>query len=109
MTYEIAITDQAADDLDKIYEYIAFEKLSPDNATGLINRLEGKIMDLMKFPKKYRTYEKEPWHSRGLRVMSVEQYVVLYILNENERVVTVFRVMYAGMNIDNRLNNHTEV
>ena len=40
MIYEVITTNQADADLRGIYEYIAFELLSPDNAAGLLNSVE---------------------------------------------------------------------
>lgn len=72
MTYEVITTEQAAADLREIYEYIAFELLSPDSAAGLLGRLEEHITGLREFPEKFRPYGNEPWHSRGLRVMPID-------------------------------------
>lgn len=107
MIYEVITTDQAEADLRGIYEYIAFELLSPDNAAGQLERLEEHIIELEEFPEKFRPYEKEPWHSRGLRVMPVGNYLVFYIPNKDTETVTVTRVMYAGRDVDNQLNNYT--
>jgi toxin ParE1/3/4 len=107
MIYEVTITDQADADLRGVYEYIAFELLSPDNAVGQLERLEEHIIELENFPEKFRTYGKEPWHSRGLRVMSVDNYLVFYIPDNAAGIVTVIRVMYAGRNVDEQLKNYT--
>ena len=107
MIYEVIITDQANADLRGIYEYIAFELLSPDNAAGQLNRLEEHIIGLEKFPEKFRPYERGSWNGRGLRVMPVDNYLVFYIPNKDTGVVTVIRVMYAGRDVDNQLNNYT--
>lgn len=107
MIYEVATTDQADADLRDIYEYIAFELLSPDHASGQLDRFEKHIIRLAEFPEKFKLYEKEPWHSRGLRIMPVDNYLVFYIPDQNTGVVTVIRVMYAGRDIDNRLHNYT--
>lgn len=107
MIYEVITTAQADADLRGIYEYIAFELLSSDNAAGQFDRLEEHIIGLEKFPEKFRPYEKEPWHSRGLRVMPVDNYLVFYIPNKDAGIVTVIRVMYAGRDVDNQLNNYT--
>lgn len=107
MIYEVTTTDQTDTDLRGIYEYIAFELLSPDNAIGQLDRLEKNIMGLEEFPEKFRHYEKEPWHSRGLRVMPVDNYLVFYIPDKDAGIVTVIRVMYAGMDVDNQLKDHT--
>lgn len=106
MIYEIVITNQADADLRGIYEYIAFELLSPDNAAGQLHRLEKHIIGLGEFPEKFKLYEKEPWHTRGLRVMPVDNYLVFYIPDKETEIVTVIRVMYAGRNIDKQLKTH---
>jgi toxin ParE1/3/4 len=107
MIYEVTITDQADADLRGIYEYIALELLSLDNAVGQLKRLEECIIGLENFPEKFRTYGKEPWHSRGLRVMPVDNYLVFYIPDKETGIVTVIRVVYAGRNVDEQLRNHT--
>ena len=107
MIYEVMATGQADADLRGIYEHIAFGPLSPDNAAGQLGRLEEHIIGLEKFPEKFRFYEKEPWHSRGLRVMPVDNYLVFYIPDKDAGIVTVIRVMYAGRDIDSQLNDYT--
>lgn len=49
MIYEVITTAQADADLRGIYEYIAFELLSPDNAAGQLERLEEHIIRLFEF------------------------------------------------------------
>lgn len=109
MIYEVLTTAQADADLRGIYEYIAFELLSPDNAVGQLDRLEKRIIELEEFPEKFKPYEKEPWHSRGLRVMPVDNYLVFYIPDKDAGIVTVIRIMYAGRDVDNQLNNHASM
>lgn len=73
MIFDIQISEQADKDLRGIYEYIAFELLSPENALGQLNRLETAINKLDHMPEKHRNYEREPWRSRGLRVFPVDK------------------------------------
>ena len=93
MIYEVEVSEQADRDLREIFEYIAFELQSPENAIGQLNRLEEQILSFDAMPKRYRKYEKEPWKSRGLRVLPVDNYVVLYIPDSDKKVVTILRVM----------------
>ena len=109
MIYEVTTTAQADSDLRGIYEYIAFEMLSPENAAGQLGRLEENIIGLETFPEKYRAYEKEPWKSRGLRVMPVDNYLVFYIPDSDAQTVIVIRVMYEGRDVDNQIKNHTNM
>ena len=108
MIYEVEVSEQADRDLREIFEYIAFELQSPENASGQLDRLEEQILNLDTMPERYRKYEKEPWKSRGFRVLPVDNYVVLYIPDSDKKVVTILRVMYAGRGIDNQLNLHTK-
>ena len=109
MIFEVEISEQADTDLRGIFEYIAFVLFAPENASGQLNRLENGILSLEQYPMRHRVYEKEPWHSRGVRVLPIDNYVVLYIPNEETKVVTVIRVMYGGRNIDKELTEHTKL
>lgn len=109
MIFEIEVSDQADIDLRNIYEYIASELQSPENASGQIDRLEKSIMGLDQMPERFREYEKEPWHSRGLHIMPVDNYCVLYIPNMKKVMVTIIRVMYGGRDIDAQLNKYTKM
>ena len=108
MIYEVKMTGQAELDLRGVYEYIAFELQAPENAAGQVRRLEEQIISLETMPERYRRYETEPWKSRGLRVLPVDNYVVLYIPDEDRKTVEILRVMYGGRNIDKQLNLYTE-
>ena len=108
MIYEIEVSEQADSDLRGIFEYLAFELQALENASGQLDRLEEQILSLDTIPERYRKYEKEPWETRGLRVLPVDNYVILYIPDSDKKVVTILRVMYAGRDIDNQLNLHTK-
>ena len=108
MIYEIEVSEQADSDLRGIFEYLAFELQALENASGQLDRLEEQILSLDTIPERYRKYEKEPWKTRGLRVLPVDNYVILYIPDSDKKVVTILRVMYAGRDIGNQLNLHTK-
>ena len=106
ISYEVRMSNQANYDIKSIYEYIAFELLSPENAVGQIFRLEESILNLDTLPERFKEYDKEPWKSRGLRIMPVDNYLVFYIPDKEKRQVVVIRVMYAGRNVDIELNKN---
>ena len=101
--FTVKLSEQADKDLRTIYEYIAYDLQSPDNARGQLDRLEAMIFSLDSMPKRYRKYEKEPWHSRGLRIVPVDNYVVLYIPDMETATVTIIRVAYGGQDIERLL------
>jgi toxin ParE1/3/4 len=58
-----------------IYEYIVFTLYEPEVAAGQLDRIESAIMSLDEIPERFRLYEKEPWHSRGLRQFPIDNYI----------------------------------
>ena len=104
MKYEIRLTTKAENDLRGIFFFFSFDLQSVQNAAGQLDRLEQGIESLDQMPERFRTYEKEPWYSRNLRVMPVDNYLVFYIPNHEKQTVTVIRVMYGGRDVDRQLN-----
>lgn len=107
MMFDVQISEQADSDLRGIFEYIAYELLASENAAGQLDRLEEAISKLDHMPEKFRRYEREPWRSRGLRVFPVDNYLVFYIPDMDNQIVTVIRVMYGGRDVDKELKRHT--
>ncbi|MFA9376097.1 MAG: type II toxin-antitoxin system RelE/ParE family toxin [Lachnotalea sp.] len=108
MIFDIEVSEQADADLRSIYEYIAFDLQSPDNARGQLFRLEKSILSLEQIPERFHSYKKEQWESRGLRMMPVDNYCVLYILDIEQANVSIIRVMYGGRDIDSQLKKYTK-
>lgn len=105
---EVITAQQAEHDLRQIYEYIALERFSPENAAEQLDRLEAAMIRLEIFPESHRLYEEEPWHSRNLRVLPVDNYVVFYIPDNDEMTVTIIRIIYGGRNMEEQLNRFTK-
>lgn len=100
MTFDVRISHRAEGDLRGIFEYIAFDLKSMSSAERQLSRIERRLYELAEFPFRYRAYEKEPWRERGLRVMAVDNYLALYIPNQDAHVVDVLRVIYGGRDVD---------
>lgn len=104
MIYTVLITDRADRDIRAIYEYIAYHLGSPENAENTLDKLENSIMKLERLPYRYRAYEREPWKSRGFRVMPVENYLVFYVPDDEKETVSIVRVMYGGRDIEKHID-----
>lgn len=100
MNYSIVVSEIADDDLNRLFEYIAFSLMSIESAIGQLDRLQERIMSLNTMPERFRLYDKEPWHSRGLRIMPVDNYLVFYTVDIEAGIVTIVRVMYGRRDID---------
>ena len=99
--YPVNITDKALNDLNGIYEYIAVNLQSPENAMWQYNRIADSVLKLGFFPEKFRLVDFEPERSQGLRRMLVDNYSVFYVFKEE--LVTVTRVLYSASDIEKRL------
>ena len=86
MIYEVKLSEQAYIDLRGVFEYIAFELKAPENANSQLNRLEERILSLDTMPERYRKYEKEPWKSRGLCILPIDNYLVFYTTNTDKKL-----------------------
>ena len=103
MIYEIEMTEAAKKDLQSIFEYIAFELQEPENAKNQMRLLESRILSLDTMPERYKSYDKEPWHSQGFRILRVDNFIVFYIPDANTKIVTIIRILYSGRDIEKQL------
>ena len=99
--YGILITDEALNDMESIYEYIAEELLAPDTAMGQYNRIADAIETLDQMPERIKLMESEPEKTRGLRKLIVDNYAVFFIVEDDTVIVT--NVLYGASDIENRL------
>lgn len=105
MSYKVELTPKARKDMDNIFEYIAYDLQSYQNATGQIVRLRKEIDSLNEMPGRFRIYDKKLWRSRNLRVMPVDNFLVFYMIDNTNKIVTVTRVQYGRRDINRQLNN----
>ena len=99
--YSVKITEKALGDMNGIYEYIAVNLQSSENAMGQYNRIADRVLELGFFPEKFRLVDFEPERLQGLRRMLVDNYSVFYVFKEE--LVTVTRVLYSASDIEKRL------
>lgn len=65
-----------------IYEYIAFKLLSPNIAKEQIQRIYRIVRSLDEMQLRFKLFEDEPLHSKGLQVTSTDHYLILYLPKE---------------------------
>lgn len=104
MKYQIFYTNSAKQDLKSIYRYISESLVEPEIASKITNRIMKEIRSLNEMPQRHRLYESEPWHSRGLRILPVNNYLIFCIANEETTIVTVIRIIYGGRDISKQLS-----
>ena len=98
--YKITYSPEALNDIESIYNYIAFRLKAEQTAANQISRIRESIRSLQLFPERNRAVDWEPWASMGMRILPVDNYVVYYMVNTFDSVVIVTRVFYGGRNVE---------
>ena len=93
--YTVKMFPQAYRDIDKIYEQALLVSNYADAAIALAEKLEKAILSLEEQP--YRGAERKYgfYAFKGYRQLIVENYIIIYEVFENEKVVAVVTVKYG--------------
>lgn len=93
--YTVLLTPRALRDMDGIYAYIAETLLEPGTAAALIDRLEQGVFSLEKMPYRCPERRRGAFANKGYRNMFIENYTVIYRVDEDRRQVIVVTVRYS--------------
>ena len=93
--YEVRLMNQALQDLDEIYGYIARNLHELGVAAELLDALESEILSLEYLP--YRCSERRigSFANSGYRQLMVKNYIVVYRVDEAHKQVLVVTIRYA--------------
>lgn len=92
--YEIILTDTAKEEIENIYEYISKMLGATKAANRLMERIEQNIIVLKRYPYICQKVKIKP-HNDIYRKLIVENYVVLYEIEENYKLVIIYRIIYG--------------
>ena len=108
MKYEVLYTARAKKDLQDIFRYISEELFVLDSAVGQTKRIINEIQKLDTLPNRNRLYEKEPWHSKGIRFLPVNKYLIFYKTDIETEMVYIIRIIYSGRDVHKQLSQTEE-
>lgn len=97
--YKIKINPRAKRELDSIYEYIAAEKLAPENAKKQVDRIKSAILRLDTFPQSHQERNEGRYAGKGYRQLLIDHYIAIFRIDETNKIVTVVTVQYQGRNL----------
>lgn len=95
MDWYVEIAVSAEEDIEEIYQYIAISLGEPNVAWNQTERIRDKIGKLSFMPERNPVIQEEPWKSREVRRVNVDNYAVFYLLDRKPAKVTVIRVLYS--------------
>ena len=101
--YNLSYLPIARRDITDIVNYIAETLAAPRAALDLLEALHESISHLKNFPYSCRVYQPAKPLEQEYRVMTLKNYAVFYTINEPEKMVEIYRVIYAKRNLDEQL------
>ena len=93
--YRLSYLPVANRDITDIVNYIAETLAAPQAALELLEALDESITGLKDFPYACRVYQTVKQLEREYRILTVNNYAVFYTVNESDKVVEIYRVIYA--------------
>lgn len=103
--YSVIYSPEALADLKEIYAHIAFTLAAPDAANSQVSRIRQKIRTLNILPLRHMKVDWQPWKDMGMHKMPVDNFVVYYIADATDFIVTIIRIFYSGRNVGNIMDD----
>lgn len=97
MEYKVKLTDQFLDEFEEICDYIS-NKLKIQMLKQIKRKVIYNILLLENSPRMCTEIEKVNRTEKQYRRMIVTNYVILYTINELEKVVYIAHIYYGGRN-----------
>ncbi|MHB1452773.1 MAG: type II toxin-antitoxin system RelE/ParE family toxin [Saccharofermentanales bacterium] len=95
--YDLKVTYLAQEDLNEIFFCISENLKAPAAAKSLMEAIIDGIQSLCNFPYKSPESTDLILKHRGYRKLVIENYIALYLVDENSRQITIARVFYGAM------------
>ena len=103
--YNIIYTKSATQDILEKADYIASELHENELALKWYHRFRQQLQkNLSSFPFMYPAYDREPWKTKGYRLLTTANDVVLYTVDENSATVYIHAVCTRGRDLSKHLN-----
>lgn len=103
MIWKVEYTQTALSDLDEIYNYISNILLEPGIAKNLVGLIMKEIRGLEQMPNRFHSAEQEHLQQKGIRIMVVKKYLVVYLPDEKSKCVRILRIIYGGRDTSKQL------
>ncbi len=91
--YAVKVSPLVKKQLREIYIYICEKLKSPLAAKHLNYEIKNKIASLQELPNCGIQIQTEPWKSKGMRFVPVNNYEIYYVVKET--TVYVFAILYS--------------
>jgi len=100
--YEVLITESCRIEIKKIYEYIKNNLYAENSAKKLMNKIEKTVMNLTYAPRIYAEIGIYKNTKRSYRRIVVDNFIVLYIIDEDDKKIYISHMYYGGSDYINK-------
>lgn len=97
MSYSIIYSPEAQDDINKIYEYIAYTLCVPDTAFQLATKIMDPTETLINYPERHPVFSLSPWKEKEIRYITIDNYILFYKIEKSK--VYIIRIIYAARDL----------
>lgn len=93
--FEVIFTPQAEEQLEGIAHHIAVDLCNRIAAEEFVDNIIEQSLKLSLNPEKYRLIDEEPWGSRGVRKIKVDNYYAYFWIDIENATVWIIGVVFA--------------
>jgi toxin ParE1/3/4 len=98
MIYKLVVSKEADEDIEDIVLYIVSELNNPSAASAFLDDVEKSYNNIVEKPAMYSLCNDYRLRNGGYRKIVIKNYLILYRINEDDKMVIVVRVVYGGRN-----------
>lgn len=102
--YRLEFLPIAKKDMDDIIYYISNNLKNSTAAINLSKCFINSARSILEFPYSSSEYSSTSKLKNVYRSVKVKNFLMFYTINENDKIITVVRVLYQKMDIKNILN-----
>ena len=103
MSYNLLISKEAHDDTSGIVGYIVHKLKNPQAAADFLDDVEESYRRLIANPFLYALCNDPRLERRGYRKVVINNYLILYRIDEEHKTVYIVRIVYGGRNYSEML------
>ena len=103
--YTLEFLPIAKKDMDDIIYYISNNLNNQTAAKKLINSFIEGANSILTFPFGLPAYKTTKKLQQEYRSIKIKNFLMFYTVNEKEKIITIVRIIYQKMDIDNILKN----
>ena len=101
--YKLIISALAHDDLRNIISYIATTLCAPEAATRFSDEVKKCYGQLKNNPMIYALCNNARLNKEGYRRAVIKKYVLIYKVDEAEKIVKIYRLFYGAQDYVNKI------